>query len=619
MALRYISLLSKFRPGKWNVRTNVTKSGVDLKPASSTQILEKNGNVEKPTESYNDGHPVVDLTFENAREAYRSKTTSELARALLVFKLCSVNYLVDNQIVLLKWSRKLLGGPLFRKMMKSTFYGHFVAGEDHDAIKPLISRNREFGVKSILDYSVEEDLSSDEAKEAEMMSCVSETETEAAAAERDIRYRAHKEFGDRREKVISARTYFYEDEAHCDENLETFMKCIDAVSDATEKSGLAAVKLTALGRPQLLLQMTEVLVSIRNIFDSICGVEGDICTKSVKEENFLEALQKMNIRISQNESKKWFSVLDVTKDGEVDLLDWENLLEMNMGLSKLLMVSNIKTGESKSLVMALSAEEENQMKNMLRRINTLVQYATEKEVRVMIDAEQTYFQPAISRLTMEMMRKFNRERAVIFNTYQCYLKSAFSNIFIDLDLSRRENFYFGAKLVRGAYLEQERERAATLNYEDPINDDYEATTAMYHCVLEEVFRQIQSRDRGKIAVMVASHNEGTVKFAVEKMKEWGVRPEDRLICFGQLLGMCDQISFPLGQAGYSVYKYVPFGPVEEVLPYLSRRGMENRGVLKKVVKEKRLLAAELSRRIRSGQLFYNPQTNIPSTAGVRSS
>ncbi|XP_046575003.1 LOW QUALITY PROTEIN: proline dehydrogenase 1, mitochondrial-like [Haliotis rubra] len=506
-------------------------------------------------------------------------------------------------------------------MMKSTFYGHFVAGEDHDDIKPLISCNREFGVKSILDYSVEKDLSSDEAKEAEMLSCVSETETEAAAgdAERDVRYRAHKEFGDRREKVISARTYFYEDEAHCDGNLETFMNCIDAVSDATEKSGLAAVKLTALGRPQLLLQMTEVLVSIRNVFDSICGVEGDISSKSVKEEHFLEALQRMNIRITQDESKKWFSVLDVTKDGEVDLLDWENLLELNMGLSKLLMVSNIKTGESKSLVMTLSAEEENQMKNMLRRINTLVQYASEKEVRVMIDAEQTYFQPAISRLTMEMMRKFNRERAVIFNTYQCYLKSSFSNIFIDLDLSRRENFYFGAKLVRGAYMEQERERAASLNYEDPINDDYDATTAMYHCVLDEVLRQIQSRDRGKIAVMVASHNEATVRFAVEKMKEYDVRPEDRLICFGQLLGMCDQISFPLGQAGYSVYKYVPFGPVEEVLPYLSRRGMENRGVLKKVKKEKRLLAAELSRRIRSGQLFYNPKTNIPETAGVRSS
>ncbi|XP_067648682.1 proline dehydrogenase 1, mitochondrial-like [Haliotis asinina] len=619
MALRYISHLSKFRPGKWSIRTNVTKTGVDLKPEASTAILEKNSSGGKPADLCNDGHPSVDLTFENAREAYRSKKTSELARALLVFKLCSINYLVDNQIVLLKWSRKLLGGTLFRKMMKSTFYGHFVAGEDHDDIKPLISRNREFGVKSILDYSVEKDLSSDEAKEAEMLSCVSETETEAAAAERDVRYRAHKEFGDRREKVISARTYFYEDEAQCDNNLETFMNCIDAVSDATEKSGLAAVKLTALGRPQLLLQMTAVLVSIRNVFDSICGVEGDISTKSVKEEHFLEALQRMNIRITQDESKKWFSVLDVTKDGEVDLLDWENLLELNMGLSKLLMVSNIKTGESESLVMALSAEEENQMKNMLRRINTLVQYASEKEVRVMIDAEQTYFQPAISRLTMEMMRKFNRERAVIFNTYQCYLKSAFSNIFIDLDLSRRENFYFGAKLVRGAYLEQERERAASLNYEDPINDDYEATTAMYHCVLDEVFRQIQSRDRGKIAVMVASHNEETVRFAVEKMKEYDVRPEDRLICFGQLLGMCDQISFPLGQAGYSVYKYVPFGPVEEVLPYLSRRGMENRGVLKKVKKEKRLLAAELSRRIRSGQLFYNPKTNIPATAGVRSS
>ncbi|QQP36601.1 Proline dehydrogenase, partial [Caligus rogercresseyi] len=169
----------------------------------------------------------------------------------------------------------------------------------------------------------------------------------------------------------------------------------------------------------------------------------------------------------------------------------------------------------------------------------------------MVDAEQTYFQPAISRITMEMMRKFNTEKAIIFNTYQCYLKIAYHSLFLDMEQASRQKFYFGAKLVRGAYMEQERARAAEVGYDDPINPSYEATSAMYHQCLEEcmarmaVNKQNSTTDFSRIGIMVASHNADTVRFAINKMKELEINPEDRLICFGQLYGMCDQLSFPL--------------------------------------------------------------------------
>jgi proline dehydrogenase len=176
-------------------------------------------------------------------------------------------------------------------------------------------------------------------------------------------------------------------------------------------------------------------------------------------------------------------------------------------------------------------------------------------------------------------------------------------------LSIKEDFYFGAKLVRGAYIEKERERAAQKGYEDPINPTYEATTQMIEKSLDYCMGKIKSLPSGKINIMVASHNDETVKYAINKMEEYNIKSSDRVICFGQLLGMCDYLSFNLSGLGHSVYKYVPYGPVEDVLPYLSRRATENKGIMAKLEKEKRLLLEEIKRRLKN--TVFNRKRDTP--------
>uniref|UniRef100_A0A8C6TKR8 Proline dehydrogenase n=1 Tax=Neogobius melanostomus TaxID=47308 RepID=A0A8C6TKR8_9GOBI len=531
----------------------------------------------------------VQIDFDNTEEAYKSKSNLELLRSLLVFKLCTFDFLVERNKELIDLSRKLLGQRLFGTMMKMTFYGQFVAGEDSNSIKPLVHKNEAFGVGSVLDYSVEEDLTQEEAEKKEMDSCVSEAEKESPDyGLREKKYKAHRQFGDRRGGVISARTYFYADEV-------------------TSADGFSAIKMTALGRPHFLLQFSEVLVKWRRFFNVLAAQQGKsemmVLDQKLELEQLKESLAEMGVG-DKNQIENWFTGERLGLSGTIDLLDWNSLINDTTKISNLLMVPNLKTGHLEPLLKRFTAEEEQQMKRMLQRVDVLAKHAVENGVRLMVDAEQTYFQPAISRLTLEMQRKFNREKPIIFNTYQCYLKEAYENVTMDVELSRREGWYFGAKLVRGAYMYQERARAQEIGYEDPINPDYEATNRMYHRCLEYLLEEIEHSRTAN--VMVATHNEDTVKFTLEKMNDMGLSPNENKVYFGQLLGMCDQISFPLGQAGFPVYKYVPYGPVDEVIPYLSRRAQENRGFMKGSQRERSLLWKELKRRFLKGQIVYTP-------------
>lgn len=549
----------------------------------------------------------IAIDFENTHEAYKSKNNFELLRSLLVFKLCTFDVLVDKNKELMDLSRRIFGQRLFERLMKMTFYGQFVAGEDHISIKPLIKKNQAFGVGAVLDYSVEEDLTQEEAEKKEMDSCVSEAEKESPGNDhREKKYKAHRRFGDRRGGVISARTYFYADETKCDNQMETFLNCIKA-SGGSSVDGFSAIKMTALGRPQFLLQFSEVLVKWRQFFNLLAAQQGKSGMAALEQKLELEQLKESLTKLgvgAKDDIENWLTGEKLGSSGTIDLLDWNSLINDRTEMSNLLMVPNLETGHLEPLLNKFTAEEEKQMRRMLQRVDVLAKHAVENGVRLMVDAEQTYFQPAISRLTLEMQRIFNREKPVIFNTFQCYLKEAYDNVSVDVELSRREGWYFAAKLVRGAYMYQERSRAQEIGYEDPINPDYEATNRMYHRCLEYVLAEIDINRKAN--VMVASHNEDTVKFTLEKMNEMGLSPTENKVYFGQLLGMCDQISFPLGQAGFPVYKYVPYGPVNDVIPYLSRRAQENRGLMKGSQRERSLLWKELRRRLLNGQVFYTP-------------
>uniref|UniRef100_A0A672IIP5 Proline dehydrogenase n=1 Tax=Salarias fasciatus TaxID=181472 RepID=A0A672IIP5_SALFA len=530
------------------------------------------------TESH--GHPgttnEISVDFEQTQEAYKSKDSLELLRSLVVFKLCSYDFLVDRNKEIMDLGKKVLGQKVFDQFMKMTFYGQFVAGEDHRSIKPLIQKNQAFGVGSVLDYSVEEDISEEKETEYESSCAIMHW----CVSHREGKHKVHKQSGDRGGGATEARTYFHSDEAKCDRHMETFIKCIKA-SGGASADGFAAIKLTALGRPQFLLQFSEVLLKWQRFFTFLSAQQG---------KDGMEALDQ-RLELAQLQVLLAPFLLFILLGFHYGDMSSKHHLRLSLG-------------ELEPLLKQFTVEEEDQMKRVLQRVDVLAKLAQENGVRLMVDAEQTYFQPAISRLTLEMQRVYNRETPVIFNTYQCYLKEAYSSVTMDVELSRREGWHFAAKLVRGAYMYQERDRAKEFGYEDPINPNYETTNWMYHRCLDYVLDEIALNRKAN--VMVASHNEDTVKHTLMRMKELGLSPTENKVFFGQLLGMCDQISFPLGQAGFPVYKYVPYGPVNEVMPYLSRRAQENRGFMKGVQKERELLWKELKRRLASGDLLYRP-------------
>ncbi|PWA04717.1 proline dehydrogenase family protein [Flavobacterium psychrotolerans] len=326
------------------------------------------------------------------------------------------------------------------------------------------------------------------------------------------------------------------------------------------------------------------------VFDHFCG--------GVNEDDCLTVVDKMF-------TKGVSSVLDYSVEGKEEEEQFNAALDMTLktiefakereaipfavfkptGFGRLDLYE--KLGEKQSL----TPNEQIEWDKIVARFDLVCNEAHTKNVALLIDAEESWMQDAADDLVTQMMRKYNKEKAIVFNTLQMYRWDRLDYLKQLHDIAKSEGFLIGMKLVRGAYLEKENERATEKGYLSPICNSKEATDENYDAAVQYMTEHLDT-----MSLFAGTHNESSSYRLMELMQEKGIAKNDNRIWFGQLYGMSDNISFNLAQDGYNVAKYLPFGPVRDVMPYLIRRAEENTSVAGQTSRELKLIKTERDRR-----------------------
>jgi proline dehydrogenase len=326
------------------------------------------------------------------------------------------------------------------------------------------------------------------------------------------------------------------------------------------------------------------------VFDHFCG--------GTTEEDCLSVVDKMF-------TKGVSSVLDYSVEGKEEEEQFDAALEMTLktiefaqeklaipfavfkptGLGRFYLYE--KLGEKQPLTL----EEQKEWNRVVERFDRVCKAAHNKDVALLIDGEESWMQDAADELVTNMMQKYNKEKAIVFNTLQLYRWDRLDYLKKLHQQAKEEGFYIGMKLVRGAYMEKENNRAEEKGYPTPICESKEATDVNYDTTVKYMMDNLD-----KMSIFAGTHNEESSYKLIELMKSNGISKNDNRIWFGQLYGMSDNISFNLASYGYNVAKYLPFGPVRDVMPYLIRRAEENTSVAGQTSRELNLLKAERKRR-----------------------
>ncbi len=327
------------------------------------------------------------------------------------------------------------------------------------------------------------------------------------------------------------------------------------------------------------------------VFDHFCG--------GVTEEDCLKVVDKMY-------TKGVSSVLDYSVEGKETEEQFDAALQMTLktidfakerqaipfAVFKPTGVGRFYLFEKKGENQIFTEAEQMEWERVVNRFNTICKAAYDKDVLLLIDAEESWMQDAADDLVLDMMRRYNKEKAIVFNTAQTYRWDRFDYIKQIHQIALAEGFHIGLKVVRGAYMEKERARAEAKGYPSPICATKAQTDATFNKSVTYMLEHINNN----MALFAGTHNEESTYMLMRLMKENNIISNDARIWFGQLYGMSDNISYNLAEHRYNVAKYLPFGPVFDVMPYLIRRAEENTSVAGQTNRELDLLKKEIDRR-----------------------
>lgn len=326
------------------------------------------------------------------------------------------------------------------------------------------------------------------------------------------------------------------------------------------------------------------------VFDHFCG--------GINEDDCLEKVSKMY-------EKGVTSVLDYSVEGKEDEKHFDEAAEKIIKLisfsekNKALPFSVFKpTGFGRFALYQkigegneLTGSEKEEWSRVAARFDRVCKKAFESDVPVLIDAEESWMQDAADQLVEEMMRKYNKQKAIVYNTLQMYRWDRLDYLKKLNEKATDDGFFIGMKIVRGAYMEKENERALEKGYKSPICESKQATDENYNAAIKYMLEHLET-----MSVFAGTHNEESSYMLMKLMEEKGIANTDKRIYFGQLYGMSDHISYNLSADYYNVSKYMPFGPVRDVMPYLIRRAEENTSVAGQTSRELNLLKTERERR-----------------------
>jgi len=328
----------------------------------------------------------------------------------------------------------------------------------------------------------------------------------------------------------------------------------------------------------------------KTIFNQFCG--------GVNEDDCLKVVDNLS-------TKGVASVLDYAVEGKANEIEFDNALGKTLkiidfakerqaipfAVFKPTSFGRIDLYEKISKKQFLTDLEQLEWNSVVARFDLVCKTALQKDVAVLIDAEESWMQTAADDLILEMMRKYNKEKAIVYNTLQMYRWDRMNYLKSIYQTAQAEGFFIGIKLVRGAYMEKENERAEEQNYLSPICINKQETDKNYDAALQHIIDNLDA-----FALFAGTHNESSAYYLMELMQEKNIPTNDIRIWFGQLYGMSDTMSFNLAANGYNVAKYLPFGPVKEVVPYLIRRAQENTAVTGQTSRELEMIKKERQRR-----------------------